>query len=373
MGEIGNILGAMNSCVVLISVSIVVVAGCRGDCGKPECECGQHDIADVCQCDSVYVDKCESDGRADVEKDSVDVDATGVSDSVGEDVCVEGAGNCDDGNPCTNDWRDGCRCAHSVLEVPWCCQVAYDCPNDDPCIDFGCVDSFCVATVRPITPCREWCGAAMGANHCEADHICDFGWCETATHMCRYAAKPVDVQRMTYLECCESDADCRTGGIWGRSGEPEGMIDVCIDRLCVRLKSPEDCNCSQDEDCLEPDITWGTPSCFGACQCGVVPFSWSCNDDRDCWDNTPNTEDVCIDGRCVNREGPGDICPNDVSIGCDDQNDCTTGKCLVFDGGCYMTTVLWYPCCVMDDDCIDDDLSTEDHCVNSRCVNERLR
>ena len=318
--------------------SCAVISGSLIECDEPqgpgeECLAASCDpLTGECTFESANEGKLCDDGNA-----------CTLGESCGDGVCAGGAPtNCNDGNPCTDDYCDtGTGCVH--LE------------NGDPCDDGNvcttadtCGGGICVA--GPGLDCED-------ENQCTTD-VCD------SQIGCVYAD--------TVGEC--DDGNSCTSGDHCVEGQCAfaGLVDCddgngCTDDWCEPDAgcghAPNTAPCDDGNSCTAGD------SCAGG-QC-LGGAALNCNDGNICTDDTCDPESGCayeINDNPCNDGNPcstGDQCVNGECTGsgelnCEDGNVCTTDSCdLLF--GCVHS--------FNDDDCSDGNpCTTEDACSGGACV-----
>ena len=183
----------------------------------------------------------------------------------------------------------------------------------------------------------------------------------------------------TVNDFCNADGEC--------SGTPEDCEDgrsctkdACVDGEC--LHDDGDCECDGDSDC-DDELLCTKDTCdfpSGACS-HDVDTSLGCNDDNPC-----TSEDSCQDdGSCGGVDKPcddgvecttdscdtatggcvfdGSTCPCLVDADCDNGNPCTTGYCDTGSGECTQLVDISAECSD-DEPCTDEDTCQ----VNGTCV-----
>lgn len=194
-------------------------------------------------------------------------------------------GDCDDGNPCTEDRCDQTTsaCTHSAREG--------SCTDLDPCtVDTVCLEGVCQGGSEldcdDGNPCTgDLCNAGLGCAHSNLFTSCDDG------------------------DRCTSGDECREGRCQGtplpNCGEP-----YCGDGRCDPNESCDDC----EADC--------SPLGFGRCGAACDPLNGGCGADALCVptrDGRLATEILFLgNGVCGAR--------------CESNADCATGACLRIEG-----------------------------------------
>ena len=252
----------------------------------------------------------------------------------------------DDGLPTTIDYCQNNQCMH-VLPLPGPCDGdPWDClPDDDPCTETECVETYCMHLLIPGC-CVEDDDCHDGIT-CTTD-VCVLGDGDSGT--CLYEEIP---------GCCNDETDC--------DDDYPCSLDLCINHKCQNPADLEftDC-CVADDECVDGfDCT--TEFCdlqVNACVVSLVPDQEPacCWTHAQCDDDNSYTIDLCVDHQCDNNQNP-DLCNPELGVMCDDNNPCTVGTCD--DGVCDY--YLINGCCSQDADCsvaplTDDNPCTTDHC-----------
>ena len=278
----------------------------------------------------------ENDGACD------DDNACTLGDHCEGGFCVvDGALDCNDGNPCTADscsLEDGC--VHT--------NQAGACDDGNPCtINDACLAGACVA--GPEVDCND-------GNPCTDDSCGDQGLC---------------IHSANQAECNDSNectiGDHCAGGTCSYDSLMQCADDnPCTDEICDPaqgcMTSLNDSVCSDNNLCTTNDHCH-----LGQC---ISSGQLNCNDNNSCTDDacdpnagctfSPNNVDcddgsVCTDG---DQCGAGWCVPGTV-LDCDDSNPCTDDACDAIDG-CYFTP--------NNADCDDLNACTEfDQCANEAC------
>ena len=222
--------------------------------------------------------------------------------------------DCDDGDPCTDDYCIDGECYHDFICE---CIDDSDCDDGDPCTEDYCLDGECYHD--PIDcddgdPCTfDYCWVGGVCYHDPWPGLCDDG-------------DPCTDDYCWDGECWNIPIDCDDG-------------DPCTDDFCwggVCYHDPIDCN---DGDPCTDDYCWGG-------ECWNFPI--------DCDDGDSCTDDFCWGGECWNFPidcDDGDSCTNDYCWGgecwnfpidCDDGDSCTNDYC--WGGVCYHDPIPDCPC-----------------------------
>ena len=128
-----------NGCKCL-NVPVPGCHDCPGGCPSPS----------VCMKSQCIAGKCESDPVSDG-TDCGDCHTCQSGLCVPPDEYCQIDSDCDDTDPCTNDWCDGCTCAHEENACE--CKTADACGDTtDPCVEHDCVGGECVDKHKCCTP-----------------------------------------------------------------------------------------------------------------------------------------------------------------------------------------------------------------------------
>jgi hypothetical protein len=292
---------------------------------------------------------CEGDGDCNTQSSAPGTpcargNARGVCDGAPLPTCVEclqnpAAGNCDDGNPCTDDSCSGTRCNHpnntrpctlnngggmGICSAGSCVPPAICTPNvTRRCT--GAVLERCngtgtgfvlEATCGSAALCSTaGCGTPCGpANQCVSGCTPDLTGC----NQCR----PADCSGRDNATC----ANRVCSGTQCILGAPECRAELCIGGICR--------DCANDDDCpgaLVCDL--GSNTCVPPrpqCDPAACPFPNQCNPNGSCvvCDNEATCPDtpgscnisVCGANGCEDTPGPlGAECPNGQ---CDADGNC---------------------------------------------------
>ena len=234
---------------------------------------------------------------------SKDDDCDGMTDE-----CDPQKNDCEDDNPCTQNFCIDGKCLYSKLDDGALC-------NDmDPCtVGDTCQDGQCEGTEKD---CSQYSYAT-----------CHEGVCNESTGAC----EPSPVINGTD---CDDNLFCT-------------VDDACLDGVCTG--QPRDCNddnfcttdrCDESSDkcsnALQPipgAEIMGDPSCSNGVDddCDGYtdeqdPNCNSCDSDSQCDDSNPCTENKCTDGEC-NNPPKNDNSPCDDGVFCNGGDYCVGGSC----------------------------------------------
>ena len=299
-----------------------------------------------------------------------DGDVCTTNDLCQNGVCV-GAGTltCDDANPCTADSCDALLgCLHAPGDGE--CDDGNSCTTIDACANGFCKGSG-LLNCNDNDPCtNDWCDPSSGCVNkfnsapcndgdlCTTGDTCALGECEGTG----------DLNCEDGNSCTEDSCDPQTGCTHA-PGEgacddqnPCTANDQCVQGICKGLGLT---NCNDQDICTDD---WCDPSEGCVHQPNQVP----CSDGNIC-----TVGDTCADGLCT--PGPALSCDDsnvctddscDVDLGCqhtdnealcDDSNPCTANDACA--GGKCLATELT--------NCDDDNLCTDDSCNPlTGCVHE---
>ncbi len=202
-------------------------------------------------------------------------------------------GDCDDGNPCTNNTCTAGVC-QSVNNTDGCDDGLF-CTATDTCSGGVCVGSG--APCNPGNPfCHEAsdsCKECLNGAHCDDGNVCTTDICD-ASFQCSNGSNsdPCD----DGLFC--NGVDTCSGGVCSiHAGDPCSGGPECADNCdegantCHRPAGTA-CGIGSDTDCTDPDTCDGV----GTCDSNDVPDGTACND---CPLGPPDC-DVCSAGVCEN-------------------------------------------------------------------------
>jgi hypothetical protein len=306
---------------------------------------------------------------------------------------------CDDNNPCTEDWRgDDGLCYHRKLHGNPC-DDGSACTERNRCFDGVCAGEQVVC--QDDNPCTaNLCDPAVGCvfhpltdgvacndgNACTTNEACLAGRCVGRPRQC-----PDDGDSCTLEFCdptvgctffcrqigycsahCHADSDCDDGDpctidrcAWGPCSQRcEHTPDPCNDGdFCtVGYCDPEIGGCRQVVFCERCETT---DDCTEGDACRAV----YCSEDGFCEHFSPDctlSGDPCSEGYCDPESGCAirciEDCPERCTEGsdCDDGNPCTVNRCVV--GACGLFCKTERRTCVPPTPC------TAATCVLGTCV-----
>ena len=271
-----------------------------------------------------------------------DGDKCTVGESCAQGKCGAGvATNCNDGNPCTDDFCDGAAgCLHAANLAP--------CSDNDACTAGDlCGGSECVA------------GLAL---NCDDNNVCTDDGCDTVQG-CIHAPNnaPCDLGDACLLGVHCAGGACVFAGVLGCDDGNVCTTDSCLPGAgCSHVNNT--LPCSDDSVCTSGD------KCAGG-QCEAGPHL-QCDDGNPCTDDlcsadvgcvhTPNVAPCDLGNECtVGDHCQGGICQFESLLGCDDDNLCTTDFCDP-ESGCVHQ--------LNNNPCDDEDVcTTGDHCHLGEC------
>ena len=291
------------------------------------------EIADSSADDALQDSGSDGTSAADA-TDWAEVDA---AKDVPGDPCA--AQDCNDANPCTDDWCDAASgCMHANNALP--CEDGKPCTAGDACKNGACAgtsetdcddgnvcteDSCNVNTGCVYTALAGLCD---DANACTTDDFC-------ANKVCAGTAK-----------VCDDGLPCTT--------------DFCTDGNCGANVIANGTQCDDGNDCTIVD-TCMTGVCSGSalvCTADQCHFVGSCSGGV-CSNPAKGNGIVCDDGSACTT---GDTCQNGVcwgSVNCDDGEVCTDDSCV--GKGCSHAKNTG--------SCSDDNACTSgDQCANGTCM-----
>jgi hypothetical protein len=319
-------------------------------------------------------------------------------DETGHCSAVDNTVACDDGDPCTD--QDTCgagACAGQTIPGCFVCEVPGDCDDGLECTDDDCVSGFCAFVPKlegePCTddgnPCTD--NACDGAGACVATNntlACDDGDPCTADDACA-----AGVCAGTFIPgCvpCETPADCDDG--------VDCTDEACVADVCVITPTTEATPCTDDGNVCTDNVCDGLGSCVAlnndapcddglfcngqdTCEAGICSIhagdpctagaecAATCNEEADdCFaaGGTPCTEDQdpCTDMVC---DGAGACAATFNAATCDDEDPCTSDD-VCAEGVCAGQTIPGCFVCTVPGDCDDGLECTDDDCVDDFCV-----
>jgi len=274
-----------------------------------------------------------------------------------KESCCEEDGECDDGDPCTDDScpQAGGTCVHEPR--PTECSADSDCKAANVCETVACVGECGVCEATPIADCclaNDECddGDACTADDCNSQNTC--------------ASTPI---------ACDDGDECTTDSCAPDSGCVHEDIPNCggceNDAACDDGNACTKDTCGPNGACVTADLVCddGDPCTADGCDADTgcvfetIPGCGGCTSNAQCEDAEPCTENVCQDdGSCVFNAIPG-CC--EANSDCTDDDACTTDSCLF--GQCVF--VVDTTCCTQDLQCVDANPCTSDQCLNNTCVN----
>ena len=279
------------------AIDPATVVTCDGD-GDSAC------LHNACQADT---GECAMTARADgAPCDDGDLCTTGGACVAGS--CAGIAKECDDGNPCTDDFCDAATGSCSGN------QTADDAPCDDgnPCTDgTACANGGCAGGANSCDACTvdDDCAASEDGDACNGTLVCVDEACVVdpdTVVLCAGTTDPCVV-----VACDSATGTCETSqpeGAACEDGDPCSLGDSCSGGVC---------QAGAALDCGE-DTTCGTAACDPAAGGCVHSNKFgSCNDDNPC-----TIPDLCLGGECLFNQN---TCPCSADGDCDAQ---IVDKCL---------------------------------------------
>lgn len=251
----------------------------------------------------------------------------------GEDV------DCNDGNPCTEDWCDPFSGCSYVNLWATTCDDGNACTSGDRCIEGECRGT---------------------SKICEDGNPCTMGVCDPATGGCSTLNLPSscnDGNPCTEMDSC-ADGVCQGTPVDCFDGNPCTQDGCELETGCRNV--PVEGECDDGNLCTESD------ECANG-HCTGVPLS--CDDENPCTDDTCEPEIGCLHSFNVSPCNDGtlctyaDRCTEGICLGyplsCEDGNPCTESICdpLV---GCIFYDLLTV--CTDNNYCTVGDLCVEGAC-----------
>ena len=290
-----------------------------------------------------------------------DEDACTIGDICQDGGCLSGvAPNCNDGNGCTNDLCDPLQgCTYDDNEEP--CNDGNACTGSDQCQGGSCEGGLPLQC-DDNNPCTDdWCAPQAGCVHNANQESCDDGNLCTENDVClngQCTGGP--------MTDCTDNNPCTADGCLPEAGcsytatttpctdnDPCTMNDQCLNGVCV---SGAQVSCDDGNPCT-------ADSCGDAGICLYVPQEGACDDENAC-----TLVDHCELGKCIYGQidacDDGEICTTDScdplegcvhslnEAPCDDADVCTFGDhCHL--GECISSSEMI---------CDDGNLCTDDNC-----------
>jgi hypothetical protein len=291
-----------------------------------------------------------------------DHNACTAGDHCANGACQSGAPvSCNDGNACTTDTCNPLSGCHNT-GIAGCCTTNAQCADTNLCtINERCVNNTCVSD--PVN-CND-------NNQCTSDTCVPAVGC---VHTALVGAPCNDNNACTINDAC-TDSACGGFPLGCDDGNP-CTVDGCDPTSGCTHTSIPGC-CLTDSQCDDGNVCNGTETCTNNTCVHGTPLN--CNDNNTCTDDgcdpsggcthTDNT-DPCEEGNLCTS---GDHCMNGIcipgpTIGCNDNNPCTTDTCDP-QTGCHNTGIPG--CCTSDAQCADTNLCTiNERCVNNTCVSD---
>jgi hypothetical protein len=286
-------------------------------------------------------------------------------------TCVQGqcsgdAISCDDGNICTDDSCDpqtGCIYKNNNI----LCDDSNLCTDGDTCVQGSCAGGPIVDCIDNNPCTTDGCEPDSGCTHenltdtacddsnaCTPIDTCSNGQCTGSGEVDCNDDNPCTV------DTCDPEEGCKYEPMTGDLCDDASLCtadDSCQAGICVG----EPVDCSDDSPCTE-DLCDPDKGCFHA----PVPDdpAVACDDNNLC-----TLVDSCIGGECIGNDpidcNDGELCTDDIcdivtgecayannEAKCDDKNPCTTND-TCGNGFCFGGDWLT---------CNDDNLCTEDSC-----------
>ncbi|MFZ4578831.1 MAG: hypothetical protein ACOYOB_10595 [Myxococcota bacterium] len=242
-----------------------------------------------------------------------DGDACTDPDVCAAGVCAGGKIGCEDNNPCTADGCDAkTGCTHTA--IAGACDDGSVCTTGDACSQGKCTGAAKVCDdANPCTSdtcdAKTGCVATPNNDPCDLGTVCQTGQCQ-ASKCVSIAQKTCNDGNPCTTDTCDAKNGCVTANV--AEGAACGQSDACNAMPTCKVGT---CAPGAKTDCGD-----GNPCTTDACDpkqgCMWTGNTLPCNDGNAC-----TAGDACSGGKC--KSGA----PVDPSIGCDDQNGCTTDTC----------------------------------------------
>ncbi|MGB0588689.1 MAG: lamin tail domain-containing protein [Myxococcota bacterium] len=343
--ELADSAGELNNPEALDGINVRVIASCSAasdcddglSCSVQTCksgsnECGYGPAFSGCcdqdkECPNTWF--CGDDNTCKQCQDQPDCNdgnpctndfcdpSTNLCENIAIEDCCQEDGDCDDGLFCTNDSCDGDTCQYIPTSDESCCDTNADCVVDDPCVVTSCYKN----PQKGIQTCRL---GPADPNCCTDNTDCDDG------NSCT-------------LDTCFVPGTCSAAdNVIIDNGNIAGVSLLCIEQC---LGSANVTNCTVG--CIQATIgvTNSCASCFsdlGPCVISNCAFE-------------------CLTG------APGAACADCAATACGDlYTTCTApgsgaGLCS------YVSDPNQPDCCVDQSDCDDGNAYTIDLCVDNLC------
>lgn len=284
-----------------------------------------------------------------------------------------GPGDCDDGNPCTQDRCDGSRCRHDPLPDDSACDDGNACNGDETCQAGSCTPG------GPLdcdddNPCTEDCDPMLGCsprpltdgtgcaddNPCNGEETCQAGQCTQGADL------DCDDGEACTEDSCQPAVGCvhaslPEGTDCDRDGDVCTGVDRCTLGRCTSAAEP--LVCDDGNDC-----TLDTCDPVSGCDATAVLDSRACNDGDPCTEGTLCTASTCGGGTNACQCGAGQSCDSPPAAYCDGDGNAVAPA---LPGGCSNETCSYD---VAIDECPGhcdgDHLRSPRTCVNGACEGE---
>ncbi len=350
-----------------------------------------------CQIDCDDGEAGVNPGAQEVCDDLIDNNCNG---EVDEGCCGNGVQDpgeqCDPpGSRCKQGGNEGI-CTAADTAQPCSCNTAL-CQH--------CGDGIC-AFDENAQSCNQDCDPVCGNLACEASEgntcqddcqsNCGNGACETGQFIPNENAINCPNDCGTNNNQCAGNALCQFNRFVYDPGDEGGFINCVVDCCSAACETDSDCAPNANYPCISGTCNTNEGFCEFSEIEGCCEENADCDDQNPCTDdacsesectNTPNTDpcaddsnpctdDVCSQGDCTHPNNnanactDGDSCTDDVCDdgecastpkNCDDQNECTLDSCD--DGECFNLNI----CCETNGDCDDTDACTTDTCQDGTC------
>ena len=209
-------------------------------------------------------------------------------------VCEHTPLDCDDHDLCTADFCDQGTCVHKKREG--CCNKDEECDDSDPCTEDYCLSFVCVN--RPLDGCCH------EDKDCDDNNECTFDMC--ADNKCSH-------EKVIGGQCCEKDTDCLDSNPCTK--------DSCVDGRCVYENAG--C-CYEDKDCDDNNVCT-TEHCTEKQKCERQWLEGCCVESKDCQALSPCIPPACKSNKCEYTPAKS-CCRSDED--CSVNDPCIKGVCL---------------------------------------------
>ncbi|MDP6946756.1 MAG: hypothetical protein QF464_21580, partial [Myxococcota bacterium] len=243
--------------------------------------------------------------------------ATNLCENLQIDDCCQADGDCDDGLFCTADSCNGDVCQYIPTDDPSCCDTNADCVVEDPCVVTTCYKNpqkgIQTCRVGPADPnCCTSNADCNDDNTCTLDACFVPGTCDAADNVLITNGNIAAVALLCIGQCLGSSnvTNCTVGCIQDTMGVSNSCA-TCFSDLgpCVISNCAAECLSGAPGDACAGCAALACGALYATCTapgsgagvCSYVPDPDQpecCVDLNDCDDDNPYTIDLCIDNLC---------------------------------------------------------------------------